>query len=115
MVKPKKKMMGGARKVVSAVASAALVLGLTPAAAFAAPTVNENDKVVYTLPTQPMQVQWQGTDANGQPYTYENLTVCLASPPMQRSYYSLLGISNSALGRTIVAGGATETEYDLSA
>ena len=103
----------GAKKLVCAAAAAALSVSMMPAAAFATANTNSDGKVVYTLPTEPMAVQWKGKDASGNEYTYENLTVSLAAPPMQKPYYSLLGISNTALGRTIAGGGTTETEYGL--
>ena len=113
MAKPRRKAWALSKKLVCGIASLTLAAGLLPASAFAAVNVNDDGKVVYTLPTEPMAVQWQATDANGNEYTYENLTVSLSSPPMQKPYYSLLGISNTSLGRTIAGGGFTETEYGL--
>ena len=113
MAKPRKKKWEVPRKLVCGVASMALAAGLMPATAFAAVNVNEDGAVTYTLPTEPMAVQWTATDASGNSYTYENLTVSLSAPPMQKPYYSLLGISNTSLGRTIAGGGFTETEYGL--
>lgn len=95
----KKHQVGGVlRKAVLCSAVAALSVSMVPASAFAA-NYDENGDPVYTLPTKAMSIQQTKTDANGNSYTVDTLSVCAAQPPMQMPYYSLLGINNTMKGR----------------
>ena len=86
---------GAARKLVSGVSAAALTVGLMPAMAFAA--VDSNGNVSYEMPTQPIAIQKTLKDAAGNEYVQESLSVMLGTPPMQTTYYRMLGISNAGL------------------
>ena len=86
---------GLARKIVCGASTIALAASLTPAAAFAA--IDSSGNANYTMPTQPIAIQKTLTDAAGNSYTQESLSVMLGTPPMQTTYCRMLGISNAGL------------------
>ncbi|MDO4503437.1 MAG: hypothetical protein Q4D06_09745 [Coriobacteriia bacterium] len=101
------------KRVLVAGMTLALAGSMMPATALAAVNLDDKGNVTYNLPTQPMEITKTLTDAKGNEYTQEYLSVCKAQPPMNQPYYSLLGVNNTMLGRTIVSGGNTETQYGL--
>ena len=84
------------RKALLCSAAAALGVAMTPVSAFA--KVVDNSPV-YDLPTKTMSLVNTKTDAKGNTYVQDTLSVCAAQPPMNMPYYSLLGINNTMKGR----------------
>ena len=77
------------------VVSCAMSLALVPASAFGA--VSDDGTVYYTLPSADEAVSFEhtATDADGNEYTYEYLSVAISSPGYTESTYYLLGVNDT--------------------